>query len=337
MAVLGKEYQPVVKDSGSVLVGVAQVRVGKSSIRPAGTAVVGVAQAVGKSTAAVDATDGATTVVTPTDNPNGGTAVISTPATAYSGIYDGCFIIRITSTGPTGGVDVFSPNGYKNSTTLTSGAMTAFAPKMNSVDPSGVTITAAFTDHAVGDTWVIPVWAGSAVNRVQTCIVSPYSMFRGSAESVGGLKAASFQPKLDSIKTLESGFPEEVMDRIVTKTSAEVKFDSLEYTNANIKILRDAVSMIINQATLPAMPLEVVMRTRGNSLVSFWIPNAGIESAPTYAPTNDYSTLSWTLSAVSQSEIQAAGDFAAVTAAEIGVFNAWARNISIFNELSYTH
>lgn len=283
MPILGKEYQPIVKDTNGVLIGVAQVRVGKSSIRSAGTAVVGAAQAVTKSAVNVDITDGVTEVVVPTETANTGTAVITTPATAYAGKYDGCFIIRVESTGATGNVAIYAPNGYKNSTALVASALTAFAPKMNATEESGITISATFTSHAEGDTFIIPVWSASAIYRVQTCIVSPYSMFRGSNESVGGLKSASFQPKLDSIKTLESGFPAETMDRIVTKTSAQVKFDSLEYTNPNIKILRDAVSAVINKSELPSLSCEVVMRTRGNSLVTFWIPNAGITSAPTYA------------------------------------------------------
>lgn len=337
MAVLGKDYQPVVKDAGSVLVGVAQVRVGKLSIRSAGTAVVGAPQAVTQSTIITDATDGTTQVVVPTDTLNTGTAVITTPSVAYTGKYDGCFIIRVTSTGVTGGVEVFAPNGYKNSTVMVASAISAFAPKMNATDASGVTITATFTNHAVGDTWVIPVWSASAIDRVQSCIVSPYSMFRGAAESVGGLKSASFQPKLDSIKTLESGFPEEVMDRIVTKTSAQVKFEAQEYTNVNVAHLKTAVKKIMNDSALPSLPCEVVMRTRGNSLISFWIPNAGITNAPTYAPSNDYSTLTWELECLNQTEVSKSGDFLSVIDAELAIFNAWLRNVPLFSELTYVH
>lgn len=337
MPVLGKEYQPVVKNAGGVLVGVAQVRIGKSSIRPAGTAIVGAPQAVTQSNVVTDVTDGVTKVVKPTNQPNTGTATIATSATVYTGKYDGCFIIRVVSAGLTGDIEIFAPNGYRSATVLEGGALTAFAPKMNSTEDSGITITASFNNHEAGDTWVIPVWTGSAIDRVQTCIVSPYSMFRGSNESVGGLKSASFQPKLDSIKTLESGFPEAVSDRIVTKTSAQLKFESLEYTNTNIKTLRDSISMVINESQLPSVSAEIVMRTRGNDLLTQWVPNAGITSAPTYAPTNDYSTLSWELECVHQTEIMAINDFASLSVAELNIFNAWLRNTAIFSELSYIH
>lgn len=334
MPVLGVDYQAKVKNPDNVLVGVAQIRIGLPSIRSAVAAVVGVPQAVTQSAEYTDATDGVTKFIRPTRTPNTGTAVISTPAVAYTGKYDGCFIIRITGAGATGGVDVYAPNGYRNATTLTAGALTAFAPKMNSTDASGITITATFTSHAIGDTWVIPCWSPSAMDNRQTCLVTPYSPFMGSGNSVGGLKGAQFQPKLDGQKLLETGFPEETDDRIITKTSASVKFDALEYTNNSMIYLRDMVSQICNEAKTPAISCEVVMRTRGNSLITYWVPNCGLNNIPTFAPTNDYSTLSWELEAFSQCELQS---YQAVVAAELSVFNVWLRNSWMFYELCYTH
>lgn len=363
MAVLGKEVQPIVKNVGDVLVGVAQIRVGKSSYRPAGTASVGTPIAASKSKVVTDVTDGVTPVVVPLTGLS--SAVANTwsgqPVTVtgtYTGMYDGCFIIRAGAAGDTlgsvlsatGKCEIYAPNGFKTQVTLVGGAAVSTAINMNdesSPTASGLSIALAFgaTPTAqVGDTWVVPVWSGAAMDRVQTCIVTPYSMFRGATDSVGGLKSSSFQPKLDSIKTLESGFPAEVMDRIVTKTSAQVKFESLEYTNGQIQILKDIVSQVINEAKLPSCPVEVVARTRGNTQVSFWIPNAGISNAPTYAPTDDYSTMSWEMECVNQTEVTKNGDFAEVPSSgiasspkELEIFNAWLRSAPLFSELTYVH
>lgn len=363
MSVLGKEYQPVIKNTENVLIGVAQVRVGKKSSREAGTAVVGVPVAASKSKIVLDVTDGITPVVVPlTGLPS---TVANTwagqPVTVsgtYTGRYDGCFIIRAGASGDTlgstlaatGKVEVFAPNGFKTQLTLVAGAITATAIALNnesSPTASGLSIALAFgaTPTAqVGDTWVVPVWSGLAFDRVQSGIVSPYSMFKGSAESVGGLKSASFQPKLDSVKTLESGFPEEVMDRIITKTSAQIKFEAQEYTNVNMQTLRDMLSDIINDSKMSAVPMEVVMRTRGNNLVTFWVPNCSMTTGPTYAPTNDYSTLGYELECVNQTEVVASGDFATVPTSgnlaspkELEIYNAWLRSAPLYSELSYLH
>lgn len=363
MSVLGKEYQPLVKDAQNVLVGVAQIRVGKMSERDAGTAVVGVPTSASKSKVIIDATDGVTKVVVPlkglpsdTANTWAGNPVAVTGT--YTGRYDGCFIVRAGAyndtlgdvLAATGKVEVFAPNGFRTQLTLVAGAVAATAINLNneaSPTASGLSIALDFgaTPTAqVGDTWVVPVWAGTAQNKVQTCIISPYSMFKGAGESVGGIKSASFQAKLDTVKTLESGFPEVVMDRIVTKTSAQLKFEALEYTNSNMQIIRDLLSAVVNESKMPAVPMEIVMRTRGNTLVTFWLPNCGITSGPTYAPTNDYSALSWETEVVHQTEVTKTGDFADVPSSgvlnspkEFEIMNSWLRNAPLFQELNYIH
>ena len=363
MAVLGKDFQPIVKNAGDVLVGVSQIRVGKSSYRPAGTAVVGTPMAASKSKIIIDESDGVTPIVVPisglsSDVANTWTGQPVTVTGTYTGIYDGCFIVRagayngtlgdvLTATGK---VEVFAPNGFRTQLTLVAGAVASTAINLNnesSPTASGLSFALDFgaTPTAkVGDTWVVPVWSGTAIDRTQTCIVTPFSMFRGANESVGGLKASSFTPKLDSVATLQSGFPSEVMDRIVTKTSAQLSFESFEYTNQNIQVLKDIVSQIINEARMPACPVELVARTRGNTQVSFWIPNAGISNAPTYAPTDDYSTLSWEMEVVSQTEIAKNGDFAALPSSgipsspkEYEIFLAWLRAVPLYQEVLYKH
>lgn len=328
MANLGKEFQPMVKDASSVLVGVAQIRVGKPSVREAGTAVIKSVQYVGTSTKVTDnSVNPSVDYIKPLDMSTGGVLPAGCTLTAsgtYTGEYDGCFIIRAVDATT---VDIFAPNGYKDAGVLVS-ALTDYDMKLGAADPSGAQIDGVpATAITAGMTWIVPVWSGSAQDKVQTGIVSPYSMFSGSAESVGGLKAASFTPKLDSIKTLESGFPSEVMDRIVEKTSVEIKMESLEYTNANIAHLKNMVSQVINEAKMPAVPVEVVCRTRGNTLVTFWVPNAGLTQFPSISPQNDYSTLPWDLAATKQTEITS----------ETAAYNVWLKNAATYNELNYVH
>lgn len=333
MATLGKEYQSQVKDASSVLVGVAQVRVGKPSVRDAGTGVIKAVQFVGTSSIVTDtSTATSVDVVKPLDMSTGGTLPAGCTVAAagtYSttdGKYDGCFIIRAVDATH---VDIFGPNGYKDAGVLTS--VFASAPKdmkLGSSVTSGVTIQGVLaTTITAGMTWIVPVWSGAAQDKVQTGIVSPYSMFSGSAESVGGLKSASFTPKIDSIKTLESGFPSEVSDRVIEKTSVDIKFDAFEYNNANIVNLKNMVSQVINDAKLPSVPVEVVMRTRGNQLVTFWVANAGITQFPSYAPQNDFSTLPWELGAAKATEITGESD----------TMNVWLKLAPIFSELTYKH
>jgi hypothetical protein len=91
MAMLGAEYQAKTKDVTGVLVGVSQIRLGKASVRDAGTALVKAGQAVTQSTLkAVEASDGSTVqVIRPTTLANSGTAVLATSG-SYTGNYDGC-------------------------------------------------------------------------------------------------------------------------------------------------------------------------------------------------------------------------------------------------------
>jgi hypothetical protein len=232
----------------------------------------------------------------------------------------------------------FAPNGYKHTLTLIASAVTAQALNLRAAGASGITLSATFAGHAIGDTWVIPVWSASAKEMRQTGIVSPYSPFQGSANSVGGLKSATFTPKFDGVKLLESGFPEGIDDRMITKTSANVKFEAMEYDGPLLQYLRDMVSQIANEYKTPAISCEVVMRTRGNKMVSFWVPNTGLNTPPSYGPTNDYSTLPWELEAFNQTEVSVSTPgFESVAAGEIATYNAWLRNAWLFNELQYVH
>ena len=365
MAVLGKDYQPIVKNAGDVIVGVSQVRIGKSSYRPTSGAssLPGIPVAASKSKIITDESDGVTPVVVPITGlasavANTWTGQPVTVTGAYTGIYDGCFIIRAGAyndtlgevMAATGKVEVFAPNGFRTQLTLVGGAVTTTAIDLNdevSATASGLSFALDFgatPTVQVGDTWVVPVWAPTAIDRVQTCIVTPYSMFKGATESIGGATAASFQPKIDSVASLESGFPSEVVDRIVTKTSAAISFTAQEFTNATLQVLKDIVAQTINEAKMPSVPVELVMRSRGGTQVSFWIPNAGISNAPTYAPTNEYSTFNWEMEAVNQTEVTLNGDFAAVPSSgnpaspkEFEIFLAWLRNTPLYSELYYKH
>ena len=319
---LGVAYQAKVKDSANVLVGIAQVRVGKPSVRAAGTAEIKAAQAVTQSDLLVDASDGVSKYVKPLSTANTGTAVITASGT-YTGDYDGCFIIRVADATT---VDIIAPNGYIDEGVLNS-ALTSYDMKLAAAVTSGVEVTATITTPTVKDTYIIPVWSGSAQSKVQTGITSPYSMFRGAAESVGGLKSASFAPKIDDKKELASGFPETVDDTMITKTSVGISFEAQEYTNANMAHLKNLISAAINDSSTSALPVEVVMRTRGNSLVTFWCPSCTIDSFPEFAPQQDYSSFNWSLVAGKMTEVTG----------ETDAYNAVLRNTQVYYEHGYLH
>lgn len=333
MATLDRTFQPMVKDVGKVLVGVAQIRVGKPSIRDVGTGIVKAAQFVGISNKLTDTTTGASIdYIQVGDMSTGGTLPAGcTLATAGSydnvaGIYDGCFIIRATNATT---VDIFGPNGYKDAAvSVSSFASTPKDMKLGDSATSGVTIEGVLaTSITAGQTWVIPVWSGAAQDKVQTGIVSPYSLFSGSNESVGGLKSSSFSPKLDSIKTLETGFPAITADQLVEKTSVEVDFSCNEFTNDNLAYLQNMMSQVINDAELPSISVEMVARTRDNTLYSFWMPNCNLTSLPAIAPVNDYSDMAYKLTAVKATEISG----------ESAAYNVWLDHAPIYQQLSYKH
>lgn len=322
---LDRSTQPIVKDASGVLVGVAQIRVGKPSIRSAGTAVVGTATAVGQSDKILSTMDNTTYIVRPKTvyAANSGTATITTSGT-YTAKYDGCVIIRaIDSTN----VNVFAPNNYMKTAALVGGVLTTYSVETASGVASGLVIDAAFTGIAAGDTWVIPVWSGLAQDKNQTGIVTPYSMFSGSTYSIGGLKSAGFSAKINGVKKLETGFPAIVADQIIDSTGVSVNFEALEYTNANMNTLKSMMSEIINKGNIAAVPLEAVMRTRGGTLVTFWVPTATFTSLPELAPTNDYSSVKYELEALKQTEITG----------ESAYYNTALAESYIYSELYYTH
>lgn len=326
---VAKKYQPIVKNADGVLIGVAQVRVGKPSIRALGTASIGSVQQVPDSTVrTVTGVDGATSVVVV----DAGTTLTSKTSTlaasgTYTGNYDGAFIVRFTDATT---CDIFAPNGYRESGVLMS-SLTNKNLKLAAATSSGVLLSGSVTTPAEGTTFVIPVWSGVALDNAQTGIVCPYSVFLEDSNSVGGLKSSSFTAKIDDIKTLSSGFPEEVAAKVVSKTSVTVSFEALEYSNTNIQYLKDAVNSMINDSKIPAIPIEVVMATHGGDLYSFWVPSATIETVPTYAPGNDFSSFTWTLSAIKQS----ASGLAA--GAEQVIYDTWLQEANIYTENSYMH
>ena len=322
MATLGTIYQPKIKDAANVLVGIAQVRVGKPSVRPAGTAEIKTPQAVTQSDLLIDESDGVSKYVKPLTSANTGTATITASGT-YTGAYDGCFVVRVASATT---VDIIAPNGYLDAGVLIS-ALTSYDMKLAAASTSGVTLSATFTTPTVKDTYIVPVWSGSAKSKVQTGIISPYSMFKGAAESVGGLKSASFAPKIDDVKELASGFPETTDDKIITKTSVGISFEAMEYTGATMKFLKDMISTAINDSSTSAIPVEIVFRTRGNSLVTFWMPSCTLESFPEFASQQDYSSFTWSLNASKMTEVTG----------ETDAYNANLRNTQIYYELSYLH
>ena len=319
-----KQVQPTVRNAGDVLVGVAQIRVGLPSLRDAGTAVTGVMQLVTKSTVFTDETDGVTEIVRPTNTISAGVIASSSNTGSYTGEQDGAFILRFTDATT---CDIYGPDGYKDAAVTATELGTGYELKLEGAVASGVTLTCVVTTPVEGDTYIVPIWSGLAQAKSQTGIVTPYPPFKGSGNSVGAVKSASFSPKIDSTATLEAGFPAETYDRIVTKVSVGLKFEAQEFKNANLSSLQDMVSKIINEAKVGAVPVEIVMRTRSNNLVTFFVPNANAENLPEIAPTNDFSSFNWELSGSRMSEVNGASN----------TLNAWLRNAYIYRQTEYMH
>lgn len=349
---LDRSTQPIVKEASGVLVGVAQVRVGKPSIRDAASSGTNgsVLIAVGKSNRVMGVTYSNVAMVKPNTLyvANGITTPALTGVTAntYTGKVDGAFIFRATaadnttaaeaySTSDATAIQVFSPYGIKVHSeadlTITTQALT-----MDGTITSGLTVSADFTGAKVGDTWILPVWSGSALNLSQSGIVCPFSM-TSATDSIGGLKSAFFQPKIDSVKKLESGFPSYVADQIVDSVSVAVSWSGYEYTNAKLNLLKGMISRVVNTGELSAISVEMVMRTRGGTLVKMWIPSCTFTSLPTYAPTNDYSDIQFEMTALKQTEYStittAMGLDTTLSAANLAIYNGWLADANIYSEL----
>ena len=343
---LDRSTQPIVKDASGVLVGVAQVRVGRPSIRPIGVGTdmsTSVLVACGKSDKVLSTSNSLETVIKPTVVYAANTAAkpTITATGTYTGKVDGAYIIRATGslgktvdlasavaatrleiTDPYGTI-TYTPTGLVLGTTAMSASY-------------GVTFTAGtFVTPTVGDTWVVPVWSGAALNMQQTGIICPFSMFYDATDSIGGLKSASFQPKIDGIKKLESGFPSYVADQVVDKVSVDVSWSGYEYTNAKIALLKQMISRVINTGELSAISVEMVMRTRGGSLVRMWMPTATFTSLPTYAPTNDYSDIAFQMSVLKQTENTTTANIDALSAPALATYNAWLSDSPLYTELAY--
>lgn len=313
-------YQPKVKSAQDVLMGIAQVRIGLPSVRSSNlstsastAALTKPVRAVGKSDVFTDPTDGTTECVRPSAIAQANAASTAPTASGtYTGTMDGCFIIRLTSASAG---TLYAPDGTKT-------AIAAVSPI--AVTSQGLTFAGTITGGASGDTWVIPVWAAVAtpMSKVQTGICSPYSMFLGSNESIGGLKSASFNPKIEDQKVLSSGWPETEDDRVIVKTSVEIQFEALEYKNSTMTWLKNLVNEAINNASTASVPVELVARTRGNSIISFWCPSCTVSSFPTIDPRNDYSSFTWSLTANKMTE----------ATGESATYNAWLRNTNVFYE-----
>ena len=345
---LDRSTQPIVKDASGVLVGVAQVRVGRPSIRGAGVAANAPKFiAVGKSQKAFSISYAAVCLVKPNEvwTLNDAATPTAVIIGSYTGKLDGNLIIRAVATVTAGTsfaeasssaaadkIEIFDTYGRLayTSTALVLGTPVCLV--------QGLTITGTFTGAKVGDTWVVPCWTGAAINLNQTGIITPFSMFYDAADSVGGLSSSSFTPKLESIKKLETGFPSSVADQLVEKVSVSVSWESMEYTNSKLSLLKQMVSRVINTGELSSISVEMVARTRGNSLVRFWIPSCVFSQIPSISPKNDYSSVPFAMEALKQTEftaITASMGLDALTAPDLAIYNGWLADSWIYNEQTY--
>lgn len=323
---IDRSVQPIVKDASGVLVGVAQIRVGLPSIRPAGTAIVRPIVAVGKSKKVTAALDSVTEVVKPADiyaaNAGAGTFTITG---TYTGAQDGTFILR-ASTATT--LEVWSPLGFKDSNiTIAAGSFASTAINVSSGTPSGLSVSASgLASVAEGDTWIISVWSGMAQNNSQTSIISPFSPLT-STNSVGGLKASKIGFNIGSVKKLTSGFPEYVADQVIDSTSVSVSWESLEFNNSSIQTLRNMMNSVINEGNIAAVPVEVLCRTRGGALYAYWCPSTNFSKFPEISPTNDFSSSNYEMEALKMTEITGAQAYQ----------NAWLTEAPLYQENRFTH
>lgn len=327
MAKIDRSVQPIVKDSSGVLVGVAQIRVGLPSIRPAGTAIARPATAVGKSAKVASALDPLTSVVKPANvySENSASGAIFTIAGTYTGDTDGAFILRASSATI---IEVWSPEGYKDTNiTVAAGTFSAATLNVSSGTAAGITVSGStLSDLAEGDTWIIPVWSGKAQDNSQTNIITPFSILT-SANSVGGLSASKIGFNIGTVKKLESGFPTYVADQIIDSTSVSVSWDSLEFNNSAIQTLRTMMNEVINEGNIAAIPIEVLCRTRGGDLYAYWCPSTNFSKFPEIGPTNDFSSSSYEMEALKMTEITGA------TTAR----NAWLTEAPLYQENRFKH
>lgn len=337
---LGKEYSAKVKNVSGILMGVSQIRVGLPSVRPAnyvtGTATVKAVQQVPNSTVTtVTGTDGTTVVnqVVPS-------AAISTAATystafvasgVYSGAYDGAYIIRYGGTA----YDIYGPDGKKDAGVSAASITAGYTMKIGGT-AAGAVITGTCSNPAEGMTWIVPVWSANKIERAQAGIICPYSLFSKDINSIGGLKDAKFTPKVDTKIELSSGFPSTVDDTTIVKTSVGVSFEAYEYTNANLKGLKDMISSAINDATTSSIAVEMVGRTKGGTLNTWFCPTCTMDSFPEISPKDDYSSFTYQLSANKPSEISSwlVDDATFTPSVEFNTLNALA---PVYREFTYLH
>ncbi len=342
MAQIDRSTQAVVRDSGGVLVGVAQVRVGKPSMRSTvGGTGAGTAVAVGKSTTGNVAWMGTNVeTVLPTEvfAANAGSMTIAISGT-YTGIVDGAFIIRATSAGQTAVLDVYSPVGYKTTLSALAAGSSGGAKdlKINSADSAPalkISITGGTAGIAIGDTWIVPVYTTAAISNSQTGIICPWSLLT-SSDSVGGLKSSKLGFNIGSVKKLEAGFPTQVYDQIIDGTNISLGFESLEFNNTAIQTLRSMMNQVINNGAIAAVPLEILCRTRKGDLYSYFVPSANFSKFPEISPQNDFSSTSYEFQALKQTEISPAIP-TSPTQDEIN-YNAWLTNAPLYMEQRHTH
>lgn len=337
---LGKQYQAKVKNVNDILFGVAQIRVGLPSVRAvnyvSGTSTVkAVFQVPDSLISSVPLVDGSGSVnmVIPTGTMSAPTSSTLVSSGTYTGNYDGAFIIRYNGTG----YDIFGPDGCQDTATVAA-VSAGYNMKMlgSGGAASGATVTGTVTGVTTGMTFIVPVWSSAAVERAQTGIISPYPLFQKDYNSVGGLKNAKFTPKVDETKTLSSGTPETEDDKLITKTSVGVGFEALEYQNTNLAALKNMISSAINDATTSAVSIEMVCRTRGNTLVTFWMPTCTIDSFPEIAPQNDYSGFNWSLTANKPAEMSSFIAAGAPVTPTIQ-FNTWQSLAYVYREFTFLH
>ena len=101
------------------------------------------------------------------------------------------------------------------------------------------------------------------------------------------------------------------------------------------QVLRNMMNEVINNGNIAAISMEIVARTRGGSLYTYFTPSVTFSKFPDIAPQDSFSTATYEFEASKQTEITPA-DPLNPTAAE-NTYNAWLVEAPLFQENRHVH
>jgi len=269
--------QPLTLDTGDLVIGEMQFRLGRFATRDAG----------------LGATYAARKVVGTDD------ALITSGGT-YTGNLDGAFIVEIT-TGGADGTAGYTLTDLEGNVSAETGVPAGGGTHTIGVDVTtsaltsdvGVTITFAAGTYTAGDKWVIGVASPSEVTNTQTNIYCPYPYLPYTA-SVGSVVSSAINSEI-SYKDHFSGYPQKkdssIMESSEIKMTCNIEeFNMTEsnFADGRASTLFDAMLDSSRSGTAYVAPLEVVITSVTGKVFSFWAPNAKMNPKADINPSNDW-------------------------------------------------